>query len=76
MTEVLTMICSICKRDAECRMHTTNGAYGPVDVQTCRACHEKEIASVRAEAKRFGFKLTLPKKWDKLTTQGCYSICT
>lgn len=66
-------VCEKCKREAECRIRTDNGAFGPVDVQTCEPCHAAEIASVKAEAKRFKMRLTLPKPWAKLTTRGAYS---
>lgn len=67
-------VCSVCKREADCRIRTDSGAFGPVDVQTCEPCHAKEIASVRAESRRFGFRLTLPKPWAKLTARGAYSV--
>jgi hypothetical protein len=64
--------CDKCQNVTEVRIRTDKGAWGPVDVQTCRACHEAEIASVKAEAKRFHIRLTIPKAWDKLTTSGAF----
>lgn len=68
------MICSVCKQERDCRMRVDSGAYGPVDVQTCRECHEKDQADVRAESKRLGFRLKL-QRWEKLTTDGTFSSC-
>jgi len=67
-------ICSVCgEQHDDIRIRTDKGAWGPVDVQTCQACHEREIESVRAEAKRFRMRLAIPKPWAKLTTQGAFS---
>lgn len=66
-------VCSACKKEAECRMSTEEGAYGPWDTQTCKECHEANIARARAENKRFGMRCKLPKAWEKLTAQGLYS---
>ncbi len=69
------MQCSVCKLEAECRIRTDNGGYGPVDVQTCQICHERELAEVRKECKRLGGRPWV-KAWSKLTTQGAYSkVC-
>jgi len=57
----------------EIRIRTDGGFYGPVDVPTCRECHEQERAAVRAESRRTGFKLRIPPAWDKLTARGAYS---
>lgn len=65
--------CQNCKQVTECRMSTTEGAFGPVDIQTCQKCHEHKIAAVRAESRRLGFKLKTPKPWIKLTARGAYS---
>jgi hypothetical protein len=65
--------CNVCGQDdADIRIRTDQGCYGPVDIQTCRTCHEKEMNNIRAENRRFGFK-EKTKKWDKLTTKGLYS---
>lgn len=65
--------CSVCKREADCRIRTDSGAFGPVDVQTCEPCHAKEIASVKAEAKRFKMRLRIPKPWSLLTARGAFT---
>ena len=65
--------CSVCGQVCDdVRMRTDGGAYGPVDTQTCRPCHEKAVASVKAESKRFGIRLTI-KPWAKLSVHGAYS---
>jgi hypothetical protein len=67
-------ICSVCKQDHEdIRISSAEGAYGPVDTQTCQQCHEKDIAAAKAENKRFRMRCPLPKPWSKLTTRGIYS---
>lgn len=65
--------CSVCNTEAaDIRIRTDDGAYGPIDVQTCRPCHEMELADRRAEIRRLGFRLPLPR-WDSLSTDGFYS---
>jgi formylmethanofuran dehydrogenase subunit B len=69
----MTAICSVCGQLAQdVRIRTDQGAFGPVDVQTCRACHDAEVKAVRAEERRLGIPLKM-KQWASLTTEGAYS---
>ena len=73
MSAILSGICSVCGQSADdIRVRIDDGCYGPVDVHTCRGCHEKDAASRRAESKRLGFRLKV-KRWESLTTKGAYS---
>lgn len=64
--------CSVCKIiHDDIRMRIDEGCYGPVDIQTCQECHEKEMAKIRAESKRLHMRLKT-QKWEQLTNKGAF----
>ena len=59
--------CEVCKSSTnETRMWFVDGAYGTYPKRICKGCVDKENAQIRAEAKRFGFKLKTVN-WNKLS---------